>query len=493
MGVDLSPEVAFLTRPGQKKNARPNNNPMAGGNKNETKRERELNKITEHVKFVMESCRGWLEAGPKLKSVEDNLGPVLEFIQALAQEKEKREGNKGQGTQEKALGAILERLDKMEKSLATASTSSPARQGSARTTPLWSEVAVGGKTKAVVEVRMTPMEGAEKDSDEEKLRKIKVSIPDARAIIPHPRTKGKISVVVPSTTRRDQILAVGIDEQESIKLIRKPKLVMVMGVPIDTKITTGDSTENIEWMKTMEVKNAIRVMRVEWLYRKDRLEKIRKAGVQKKGSIIIEVASEADQARLVREGLLHGALWLPAKIWDVEMKAVQCFKCWKWGHTQSVCNAHHDTCGHCAKAHSTRDCTTRELKDARCGGCKRPGHFAWMTRVCEAHKEFRSRQKRTEDRLGQATLAIQNGQGPSFQPLGSHDGFTLVEKSAKKRKVGPGRPIGTTSTAKAMGQMKFQFGATRGVHFGKGSPIPAETTTPVVLPLRTPLKSTTEC
>ena len=115
------------------------------------------------------------------------------------------------------------------------------------TKPLWSEVATGGKTKVVVEVRMAEMEGAKEETPEEKLQRIKTAIPDARAIIPHPRARGKISVVVPSTSRRDQILAAGIKDQEGIKIIRRPKLVMVMGVPIHTLITVGESEENNEW------------------------------------------------------------------------------------------------------------------------------------------------------------------------------------------------------------------------------------------------------
>ena len=121
-----------------------------------------------------------------------------------------------------------------------------------------------------------------------------------------------------------------------------------------------------------------------------------------------------------------------------------------------MCNATHDTCGHCAKAHPTRECSTKDIKDARCG-CKKAGHFAWMTKGCEAHRAFREKQKGTEDKLRAATLAVQRTQTPTPQELASQDGFTLVENPAKKRKAGPGRPVGTTNAARALGQMKFQF------------------------------------
>ena len=464
MGEARGPGNASQTRPSAEGIAKQNHTATAGKVKTGGKTKPELHEIKEAMKFIMETCRGWLEAGPKLKFIEDNFGHVLQLIQALAQKKDRGEGMLDPGPKGGTLDKIMERLDRMEKKMATPSAPNLG-------TPLWSEVAVGGKTKAVVEVRMNSMEGEKEESDEEKLRRIKVAIPDARAIIHHPRAKGKISVVVPSTARRDHIITSGINVHEGIKLIRRPRLVMVMGVPIDTNITNGDSYENNEWKKAAEARNAIKVEKVEWLYGKERLEKIRREGTQKKGSIIVEVATENDQKRLVREGMLHGALWLPVKIWDVAMRAVQCFKCWRWGHTQSVCNATQDTCGHCAKAHSTRDCASNNIKDARCAGCKKPGHFAWMTRNCDAHKLFQDRQKGTEVRLQAATLAIQqrHDQTTSAYAPDSQDGFTLVENPSKKRK-GPGRPIGSTNAAKAAGQRKFQFSRNGTMTFGDKAP-----------------------
>ena len=315
---------ASQARQGQQVATPQRSNGKAGEQTGQTKWEQELQEMKERVKFTMESCRGWLGSGPKGKAVMDNLGPVLEFIQALTQKKSREAEGTENGKRDKTMEMILNRLDKMEKGLAR----EPTRPVTGNVNPkaLWSEVAVGGKTKAVVEVRMNSVEGAEDDSPEEKLQKIKMAIPDAKAIITHPRAKGKISVVVPSLQRRDQIIATGITEHENIKLIRKPKLVMVMGIPIHTNITTGDSEDNKTWAKVTSAQNAIKIERVTWLYKKDKLEKIRKAGSQKKGSIIVEVATEDDRTRLVKEGMLHGALWLPAKIWDAAMQATQCFK-----------------------------------------------------------------------------------------------------------------------------------------------------------------------
>jgi hypothetical protein len=229
------------------------------------------------VKFAMESGRGWLGNEPKWKAIEANLGPVLKFIQALAQQKSKEREVGVHGYQEKTLNQILNRLDRMEKNMMENPPSQTVR--STTTKSLWSEVAAGGKTKAVIEVRMTGIEGAEEETAEEKLRRVKTAIPDARAIIQHPRAKGKVSVVVPSVSRRDQILAVGLKDQEGIKIIRRPKLVMVMGIPIHTLITVEESEENNEWAQKMSTQNAVKIERVTWLYKKEKLEGLRKKGV----------------------------------------------------------------------------------------------------------------------------------------------------------------------------------------------------------------------
>ena len=76
-------------------------------------------------------------------------------------------------------------------------------------------------------------------------------------------------------------------------------------------------------------------------------------------------------------------------MWDISLTDGQCFRCWKWGHNQSVCNAQREICGHCAGKHSTRDCKTTAESDASCTGCKQRGHKAWMSRSCKAYQAFR--------------------------------------------------------------------------------------------------------
>ncbi|KAF2204126.1 hypothetical protein GQ43DRAFT_429218 [Delitschia confertaspora ATCC 74209] len=61
--------------------------------------------------------------------------------------------------------------------------------------PTWSSIVKGDYLPAKVEVRMEEREGAEKETSEERLRKIRKAIPDAKAIIPHLRATNKVSVI----------------------------------------------------------------------------------------------------------------------------------------------------------------------------------------------------------------------------------------------------------------------------------------------------------
>ncbi|KAF2201682.1 hypothetical protein GQ43DRAFT_440351, partial [Delitschia confertaspora ATCC 74209] len=62
--------------------------------------------------------------------------------------------------------------------------------------PTWSSIVKGDYLPAKVEVRMEEMEGAEKETSEERLRKFRKAIPDVKAIIPHPRATNKVSIVI---------------------------------------------------------------------------------------------------------------------------------------------------------------------------------------------------------------------------------------------------------------------------------------------------------
>jgi hypothetical protein len=106
--------------------------------------------------------------------------------------------------------------------------------------PLWSDVVAAGG-KATVQIRMTEMGGAEKESNGSRLEKIREAIPGAKALLPHPRASDEVIVVVTQTTKDSLQRNVLKEGTEGMKLIRRPIQVMVLGVPFAEPITSRPS------------------------------------------------------------------------------------------------------------------------------------------------------------------------------------------------------------------------------------------------------------
>ncbi|KAF1989239.1 hypothetical protein K402DRAFT_391392 [Aulographum hederae CBS 113979] len=413
---------------------------MPGEHTNKKTRSEIAQLLNEHVKNAIQSVRGLSGVDETRASLMSNLELTLWLVQELAH---CPEGGKSD------FGLIMQRLDRMEKTL-----SAPGRPEPPKATgkALWSEIAAGSKSRATLEVRMKP--GEEGETMETKLQRVKKAIPEARALIPHPRMKEKISVVIPSVARRDQLMNTGIGDHEGIRLIRRPRQVMVMGLPINTAITHSDSAENKAWIEETNRRNAVTITRVGWLYGIRRLERIRQEGAQTKGSLIIEVATEDEQSRILREGLLNGPLWLPTKKWDIGMKSTQCFKCWKWGHTQSVCNSPDEYCGRCAGQHSTKSCQKKDKEDLRCAACKKSGHCAWMSKNCSAHKEEWAKKKALEAELNRSTVSA-HYKTPADSFPSSHSSQSSWTMTGTKRRKTVGRPTLLSKAGDAPGQAKL--------------------------------------
>jgi len=109
------------------------------------------------------------------------------------------------------------------------------------------------------------MSGIEETSAE-RLEKIRKAIPDAKAIIPHPRAQNKVLVIVRDEKRRDQITQCGIQGVEGVKLIRRPFLIMASRISLNTEIRNAKCEENEKWLSEVRKRNGMGIERVEWLY-----------------------------------------------------------------------------------------------------------------------------------------------------------------------------------------------------------------------------------
>jgi hypothetical protein len=460
---------ATTTRQGGN-NTTTNHDPGPPGESKETQGNKKMKELLRMLKE--EQTRGAEELS-KAKTVNDatrvarDLLTAIRRAETIAGEIERERTNPRDDQTDKGadLQLVLAKLEAIEKRVG----GGPTNRGQMT----WSQVAAKGTHHpAKIELRLEEMEGADEESSEERLKRIRMAIPDARAIITHPRSTNKVSVVVKDNARRDQIMQVGIQDANGIKIIRRPNLVMVSGIPLNTPIKNGKCAENDVWIGETQKRNiGAKIERVRWLYSDKNLAARRETGTQKKGSIILSVATEESQYQLVKNGLFVGAEWHPAQLWDVSLTDGQCFKCWKWGHSQSVCNAPKELCGHCAGDHPTRDCKTQENEKASCVGCKQKGHKAWMLKACRAYQTFRSKNESTKRDLTQRTLRIQADTGNGrTSPMFSFGGSTLrssvnssqgeeewttvvVEGGRKRRTVG--RPRAMQVAAAAPGQRRL--------------------------------------
>jgi hypothetical protein len=454
------------TRPGEPGKA-------AGKEKKGQALERRLNKVKEDIERALGIGSGGCGDDPTWQRVEEVLrGAVVDLgeLQGLTGEEsgEVKEKERMEEVIENAIAKGLRKAFAMR-------TGPPAPTTGGGRKPLWSEVA--SSNRPTVEVRL---DSSYEGTSDEKLEKIRETIPDAQAIVPHARAKDKVSVVVPTTTR-NTLLRNGLKEgTEGIKLIRRPILGMILGVPLTQPITSGKSVENNAWIKDFAERNKIVVRRVEWMYTQKMVEKMRNTRSQNRGSVIVEMATQDDRDRVVRDGVFIGAEWFRVTCWDVAMKEVQCFRCWRWGHTQSVCNAPEELCGYCAGKHPHHKCTTKEKEKASCAGCKEKGHFAFHRHACKGYRKFRLEKEQTRSRLTEMTARVCQGakerpamsSPPPPPPMAA--GWSVVtarkvgEKSKRtstgesdeeknKQRRGPGRPRGSTAAARDRNQPQIRL------------------------------------
>lgn len=421
-----------------------------------TSKEKGLQKGTTIIEALESAAKGWEVQKLDAEAVIAALRMILANHKAT--EGKKTSEDVEPSTLEKIMRmmtAMDGRITKMAEEGKKAQVVAPkAQTGGPRS---WSQVAAAthnnGAT-ATVAVHFDG-EGATAMSAEDMLAKAKKVLPDAKAVIPNHRVAGKALVVLANHARKEQVLCSGIEQGQGVKLIRRPHQIMVTGVPLSTEVTIGDSLQNQAFLSAVNSANGTQLTRVTWLYNARKLESLRKDPKRARGSIILSTFNQADQTKLVRNGCFHGPTVYEAKLWSPEATRVQCFRCWKWGHTQTACSQKHDTCGHCAGAHATRDCMTKDMTQASCAACKSKGHFAWMTSKCKAFDRFTTIQKEREADLNRATVEvrIQAQVQMAAEPRG--DDFTLVEGTKKRKAVG--RPRGSTKVATAPGQTRFQF------------------------------------
>jgi hypothetical protein len=115
-------------------------------------------------------------------------------------------------------------------------------------------------------------------------------------------------------------------------------------------------------------------------------------GKQEKESVILEVDPITYSLMQKREKLCIG--WKSYRFFD-HLNVVQCFKCYKFGHTATKCRSDKNVCPKCAGAHKAQECQSSEII---CSNCKYAAEVLKVPNIdykhvvydrgCEAYKRI---------------------------------------------------------------------------------------------------------
>ncbi|EDN02399.1 predicted protein [Histoplasma mississippiense (nom. inval.)] len=170
-------------------------------------------------------------------------------------------------------------------------------------------------------------------------------------------------------------------------------------------------------------------------------------------SLVLEFTTKEHADRAIREGLVLDACYHHCELYDRSCKLKQCYKCQKYGHIGTQCNAN-ETCGYCAEPHNTRDCRKKEEdpnSTPKCALCKGP-HAAWsnncLTRQAETAKVEQARRNRPSYyiRPDAASKVAQPATRPTIPPFTSG----TLRRTLDQRK----RPAETLPTERTTARLR---------------------------------------
>ena len=112
---------------------------------------------------------------------------------------------------------------------------------------------------------------------------------------------------------------------------------------------------------------------------------------------MIEVATAEQANRLINERLVEDAELKLCELFAKECRAMQCFKCYSYGHMAHSCKKE-IACGYCGKNHTTHSCTVEtKAEQHKCVNCKE-NHTTWSQKCKIRQKNTAETKRRLKSR-----------------------------------------------------------------------------------------------
>ena len=178
---------------------------------------------------------------------------------------------------------------------------------------------------------------------------------------------GNIRIYCKTTEERKELEKVDWNEAvEGLEERASKYDIITHGVPTNAINFTNDKQSIIAEMQEANQSQNISIIDVIPFRRKSRDN--HKATHQ---SIIIFTSdSQAVNRCILGEGIYIDSTRYPVERYTPQLRIIQCFKCYKYGHRADQCK---HTCGKCASNHDINECINETIKCSNCEG----DHHAW--------------------------------------------------------------------------------------------------------------------
>jgi hypothetical protein len=189
---------------------------------------------------------------------------------------------------------------------------------------------------------------------------------------------------------------------EKAKINAREFAIMAHGIVIN-QIQTQDQSVAIQkiYEQNPGLKERVKIVRVAWSRRTLRKWELRGKISNDKGPLILSMASPEQANHLIDNGLIWGYQIHDCEPYSSDCQVTQCYRCYKYGHTQRMCQAA-SRCGRCSEiGHKEEDCLVREDQTKwKCINCAQGGnnHTSWSHQCPVRQQKHQAARKAYQER-----------------------------------------------------------------------------------------------